>query len=41
VPLYRLAFEKAEPDEIYHAVDEEGVSINAIVEVLGRGLKVR
>jgi hypothetical protein len=41
VPLYRLALEKAEPGEIYHAVDEEGVSINAIVEGHGRGLKVR
>ena len=25
--LYRLAFEKAEPGAIYHAVDEEGVSM--------------
>jgi nucleoside-diphosphate-sugar epimerase len=38
--LYRLAFEKAEPDAIYHAVDEEGVSMKAIAEALGRGLKV-
>jgi nucleoside-diphosphate-sugar epimerase len=38
--LYRLAFEKAEPGAIYHAVDEEGVSMRAIVEALGRGLKV-
>jgi nucleoside-diphosphate-sugar epimerase len=38
--LYRLAFEKAEPGEIYHAVDEEGVSMKAIVEAHGRGLKV-
>ena len=38
--LYRLAFEKAEPGEIYHAVDEEGVSMRAIVEAHGRGLKV-
>jgi nucleoside-diphosphate-sugar epimerase len=38
--LYRLAFEKAEPGAIYHAVDEEGVSMKAIVEALGRGLKV-
>jgi nucleoside-diphosphate-sugar epimerase len=39
-PLYRLALEKAEPGAIYHAVDEEGVSMKAIAEALGRGLKV-
>jgi nucleoside-diphosphate-sugar epimerase len=39
-PLYRLASEKAEPGAIYHAVDEEGVSMKAIAEALGRGLKV-
>jgi nucleoside-diphosphate-sugar epimerase len=38
--LYRLAFEKAERGAIYHAVDEEGVSMKAIAEALGRGLKV-
>jgi nucleoside-diphosphate-sugar epimerase len=38
--LYRLAFEKAEPGAIYHAVDEEGVSMQFIAEALGRGLKV-
>lgn len=38
--LYRLAFEKAEPGSIYHAVDEEGVSMKSIAEALGRGLKV-
>ena len=38
--LYRLAVEKAEPGAIYHAVDEEGVSMKAIAEALGRGLKV-
>ena len=38
--LYRLAFEKAEPGAIYHAVDEEGVSMRAIAEALARGLKV-
>jgi nucleoside-diphosphate-sugar epimerase len=38
--LYRLAFEKAEPGAIYHAVDEEGVSMKAIAEALGRGLRV-
>jgi nucleoside-diphosphate-sugar epimerase len=39
-PLYRLALEKAERGAIYHAVDEEGVSMKAIAEALGRGLKV-
>jgi nucleoside-diphosphate-sugar epimerase len=38
--LYRLAIEKAEPGAIYHAVAEEGVSMKAIAEALGRGLKV-
>jgi nucleoside-diphosphate-sugar epimerase len=38
--LYRLAFEKAEAGAIYHAVDEEGVSMKTIAEALGRGLKV-
>jgi nucleoside-diphosphate-sugar epimerase len=38
--LYRLAFEKAEPGAIYHAADEEGVSMKAIAQALGRGLKV-
>src|SRR6201996_2705656 len=38
--LYRLAFEKAEKGAIYHAVDEEGVSMKLIAEALGRGLKV-
>lgn len=38
--LYRLVFEKAEAGAIYHAVDEEGVTMKAIAEVLGRGLKV-
>ncbi len=38
--LYRLAFEKAEAGAIYHAVDEEGVSMKAIAEAQGRGLKV-
>lgn len=38
--LYRLAFEKAEPGAIYHAVDEQGVSMKAIVEAHSRGLKV-
>jgi nucleoside-diphosphate-sugar epimerase len=38
--LYRLALEKAEPGAIYHAVDEEGVSMKSIAETLGRGLQV-
>ena len=38
--LYRLAFEKAEPGAIYHAVDEEGITMKAIAEAHGRGLKV-
>jgi nucleoside-diphosphate-sugar epimerase len=38
--LYRLAVEKAEPGAIYHAVDEEGVSMKAIAEALGLGLRV-
>lgn len=35
--LYRLAFERQQPDR-YHAVAEEGVSVKAIAEVLGRKL---
>ncbi len=31
---------KAEPGAIYHAVDEEGVTMKAVAEALGRGLKV-
>jgi nucleoside-diphosphate-sugar epimerase len=38
--LYRLAFEKAEPGAIYHAVDEEAVTMKAIVEAHARGLKI-
>lgn len=38
--LYRLALEKAEAGAIYHAVDEEGISMKAIAEALGRGLKI-
>ncbi len=38
--LYLLAFEKAEPGAVYHAVDEEGVSVKAIAEAHGRGLGV-
>jgi nucleoside-diphosphate-sugar epimerase len=38
VPLYRLAMERAKPGAIYHAVDEEGVSMRAIADVLGTRL---
>jgi len=38
--LYRLAVERAEQGAIYHAVDEEGVTMKAMAEALGRGLKV-
>jgi nucleoside-diphosphate-sugar epimerase len=38
--LSRLAFEKAEPGAVYHAVDEEGVPMKAIAKALARGLKV-
>ena len=38
--LYRLAFDKADPGAIYHAVDEEGIPMKAIAEAHGRGLKV-
>ena len=38
--LYRLAFERAEPGAIYHAVDEEGVSLKSIAEAFGRGFKI-
>jgi len=37
VRLCRLAFENAEPGAIYHAVDQEGVSMKAIAEAMGRG----
>lgn len=38
--LYRLAIERAEPDATYHAVAEEGVSMRAMTETLGRRLKL-
>ena len=38
--LSRLALEKAERGAKYHAVAEEGVTLKAIAEVLGRRLKV-
>jgi nucleoside-diphosphate-sugar epimerase len=38
--LYRLAVERAEPNARYHAVAEEGVSMRAIAEAIGRRLKL-
>jgi nucleoside-diphosphate-sugar epimerase len=38
--LYRLAFEKAAPGAIYHAVAEEGITMKAIAEAHARGLNV-
>ncbi|MES2390085.1 MAG: SDR family oxidoreductase [Acidobacteriota bacterium] len=38
--LYRLALEKAQPGAIYHAVDEEGVSMKSIAEAHARGLNL-
>jgi nucleoside-diphosphate-sugar epimerase len=38
--LYRLAIEKAERGAKYHAVAEEGVSMRAIAEAIGRRLKL-
>jgi nucleoside-diphosphate-sugar epimerase len=38
--LYRLAIERAEPNAKYHAVAEEGVSMRAIAEAIGRRLKL-
>jgi nucleoside-diphosphate-sugar epimerase len=38
--LYQLALEKGERGAIYHAVDEEGVTMKSIVEAHGRGLNV-
>ena len=38
--LYRLAFERAERGAIYHAVDEEGVTMKSIAEAHARGLNV-
>jgi nucleoside-diphosphate-sugar epimerase len=37
-PLYRLAMERGVPGAIYHAVDEEGVTMRAIADVLGARL---
>ena len=36
--LYRLAIEKAEPNATYHAVAEEGVTLKAIAETIGKRL---
>lgn len=38
--LYRLALEQHEPGARWHAVAEEGVSMRAIAESLGRGLNL-
>jgi nucleoside-diphosphate-sugar epimerase len=38
--LYRLAFEKAEPNAKYHAVAEEGVPLRDIAEAIARRLKL-
>jgi len=38
--LYRLALEKHEAGSRYHAVAEEGITMRAIAEVIGRGLNV-
>ena len=38
--LYRLALEKGTAGATYHAVDEEGVPVKDIAEVIGKGLNV-
>jgi nucleoside-diphosphate-sugar epimerase len=38
--LYRLAIERAEPKAKYHAAAEEGVSMRAIAEAIGRRLNL-
>ncbi len=38
--LYRLALEKGVAGARYHAVEEEGITLKAIAESIGRGLKV-
>ena len=38
--LYRVALERNEAGAKYHAVDEEGVVLRDIAEVIGRGLKI-
>lgn len=39
-PVYKLALEKGTANGIYHAVDEEGVPMRQILEVIGRALNV-
>lgn len=39
-PLYRLALEKGAAGARYHAVAEDGVSLRAIAEAIGEGLKI-
>lgn len=39
-PVYRLALEKGETGASYHAVTEEGVTLRAIADTIGRGLGV-
>jgi len=39
-PLYRLALERAEPGARWHAVGEEGVTMRAIAEAIGRRLSL-
>ena len=38
--LYRLALEKGAAGSRFHAVEEEGITMKAIAEAIGRGLKV-
>jgi hypothetical protein len=38
--LYRLALEKVQSGDVFHAVGEEGVRVRDIAEVIGKGLKV-
>lgn len=38
--LYRLALEKGAAGARFHAVEEEGITMKAIAEAIGRGLKV-
>ena len=40
VRLFRLALEKGQGGARYHAVDEEGVAMRDIAEVIGAGLKL-
>ena len=39
-PVYRLALEKGQAGASHHAVTEEGVTLRAIAEAIGRGLNV-